>query len=214
MEDRKREIPEHHVLCYRTTDGKQLWDTTVQPGSWLRTDFRSGPGGGYAAPTPAADGKRLYVVCGSSVIAALEFDGTVVWRHEIKPHTFDVTIGSSPVLFKETVLMLCAMSNKKDSKIIAYNKADGSVKWETPLPTTGFAHSTPIVIDVKGKPQLIVVASGSGETDEGVQSFDPIDGRRLWWCRGGGDASSAGIPSKSPSAGTSRCSTRDQIEFL
>jgi len=191
VKDRAKVIPEHHILCYGVADGKQLWDVSIRPGPWLRTDFRSGPGGGYAAPTPATDGKLVYVVFGSSVIAALDFNGKVAWRREIKPHTFDVTIGSSPVLFKDTVLMLCAMSNRKDSKIIAYNKADGAVKWQTPLPRTGFAHSTPVLINVKGKPQLVVVASGGGETDEGVQSFDPSDGRRLWWCRGGGDAASA-----------------------
>ncbi|MDA1049018.1 MAG: PQQ-binding-like beta-propeller repeat protein [Planctomycetota bacterium] len=191
VQDRAKVIPEHHVLCYRAADGKRLWDTSVEPGPWLRTDFRSGPGGGYAAPTPATGGKLVYVVFGSSVMAAIDFDGNVVWRNEITPHSFDVTIGSSPVLFQDTVLMLCAMSNKSDSKIIAYNKTDGAVKWETPLPRTGFAHSTPALIEVAGKPQLVVVASGSGETDEGVQSFDPIDGKRLWWCRGGGEAASA-----------------------
>ena len=191
VKDRSKVIPEHHVLCYRMTDGQQLWDTTVDQGPWLRNDFRSGPGGGYAAPTPATDGKNVYVVFGSSVIAAIDFNGNSVWRHEITPHSFDVTIGSSPVLYGDTVLMLCAMSRKQDSKIVAYNKADGSMKWETPLPRTGFAHSTPVLIDVQGKPQLVVVASGGGDSDEGVQSFDPATGKRLWWCRGRGDAASA-----------------------
>lgn len=191
VKDRTKVIPEHHVLCYRASDGEQLWDTQIEPGSWLRNDFRSGPAGGYAAPTPATDGERVVVVFGSSVIAALDYDGKLVWRNEIKPHTFDVTIGSSPVLFEDTVLMLCAMSKKEDSKLIAYNSSDGTVKWETPLPKTGFAHSTPTLIEVDGKHQLVVVASGGGESDEGVQSFNPADGKRIWWCRGGGDASSA-----------------------
>ena len=91
VQDRKKVIPEHHVLCYRAADGKQLWDVAVKPGPWLRTDFRSGPGGGYAAPTPTTDGKLVYVVFGSSVIAAIDFKGKVIWRREIKPHTFDVT---------------------------------------------------------------------------------------------------------------------------
>ena len=190
VQDRSKVIPEHHVLCYRATDGRQLWDVTVPPGPWLRNDFRSGPGGGYAAPTPATDGKHVFVVFGSSVIAAIDFNGKSVWRNEITPHSFDVTIGSSPVLYQDTVLMLCAMSRKQDSKIIAYNKANGSVKWETPLPQTGFAHSTPVLIDVQGKPQLVVAASGGGESDEGIQSFDPATGKRLWWCRGRGEAAS------------------------
>lgn len=188
--DRTKVIPEHHVLCYHVADGKRLWDATVQPGPWLRGDFRSGPGGGYAAPTPATDGKLVYVLFGSSVLAALDFTGRVVWRKEILPHTFDVTIGSSPVLFNDSVLVLCAMANKKDSKLVAYDKRDGSTRWETALPQTGFAHSTPLRIEVRGKAQLIVVASGIGETDRGLQSFDPGDGKLLWWCRGAGDAAS------------------------
>lgn len=190
VKDRKAVIPEHHVLCYSTTDGKLLWDTIVEPGPWLRSDFRSGPGGGYAAPTPATDGQRVYVVFGSSVIAALDFEGRVVWRKEIAPHTFDVTVGSSPVLFEDSVLMLCAMANKKDSRLIAYDKADGSIRWEVALPQAGFAHSTPLKIDVGGKPQLVIAASGGGEADRGIQGLDPRNGEALWWCRGGGEAAS------------------------
>ena len=53
VREREKVIPEHHVICYGTADGKVLWDVGVKPGPWLRTDFRSGPGGGYASPTPA-----------------------------------------------------------------------------------------------------------------------------------------------------------------
>ena len=61
---RRREevIPGHHVLCYATVDGELLWDKVVPPGPWLRTDFRSGPGGGYACPTPTTDGRLVYNV--------------------------------------------------------------------------------------------------------------------------------------------------------
>ncbi|MFO1044235.1 MAG: PQQ-binding-like beta-propeller repeat protein [Planctomycetaceae bacterium] len=188
--DRKQTIPEHHVLCYSVANGKLLWDTIVPPGPWRREDFRSGPGGGYAAPTPATDGKHVFVVFGSSVIAAVDFDGKLAWRQEIKPHNFDVTIGSSPVLFENTVLMLCAMSNRKESRLIAYDKSSGNIVRETPLPQAGFAHSTPIKIDVGGKPQLIIAASGGGEADGGIQSLHPGTGNVLWSCRGGGEAAS------------------------
>lgn len=182
--------PEHHVTCYAAEDGKQLWDTPVEPGPWLRDDFRSGAGGGYAAPTPATDGKFVYAVFGTSVIAALDIEGKIAWRHEIKPYTFDVTVGSSPILHGDTIILLCAMAKRDDSRIVAFAISDGQVKWESKLPRTGFAHSTPVLIDVKGKRQLVVVASGGGATAEGLQSFDPDGGRRLWWCKAGGDASS------------------------
>ena len=52
--DRKKVIPDHHLLCWRASDGQRLWDRTIPPGRGVRTDCRSGPGGGYAAPTPAS----------------------------------------------------------------------------------------------------------------------------------------------------------------
>lgn len=184
-------IPAHHVTAYSTADGKQLWDTQVPPGRWLRNDFRSGAGGGYAAPTPCTDGKLVFVAFGSSVLAALDMtDGRIAWRKEIEPHTFDVTVGSSPVLHGDTVIFLCAMAKKEDSRLVAFNKSDGAVRWETKLPTTGFGHSTPLLIEAGGRPQILVLASAMGVTPDGLQSFDPATGKRLWWCRGGGDASS------------------------
>jgi len=190
VKDRTKVIPEHHVLCYRTTDGKLLWDRQIEPGSWLRNDFRSGPGGGYACPTPATDGKLVFVAFGSSVLAALDFDGRVVWRQAIEPHTFDVTLGSSPILFGDTVILLHAMARKEDSRVVAYDKATGEPKWDTPLPKNGFGHSTPVLIDVAGKPQMLVLASSAGQTGEALHALDPATGKILWWCKGGGDAAS------------------------
>jgi outer membrane protein assembly factor BamB len=190
VRERQKVIPEHHLTCYRLADGKLLWDTLIPPGPWVRTDFRSGPGGGYAAPTPATDGKLVYCAFGSSVLAAVDFQGKIVWRKEIIPHTFDVTLGSSPILYGDTVILLCAMAQPRDSRVVAFAKETGAVKWQRPLPDTGFGHSTPVVISVKDRPQLLVLASGGRVTDSALQSLDPATGERLWWCRGAGDAAS------------------------
>jgi outer membrane protein assembly factor BamB len=176
-------MPEHHVLGYRAADGTLLWDTLVDPGPWKRSDFRGGVGGSYAAPTPATDGNHVFVVFGSSVMACLDVDGNLAWRQEIKPRSFDCAIGTSPVLFGDSVLLLCAMANPSDSRLAAFAKADGRTKWETKLPGIGLGHATPLLIDVKGKPQAIVLGTGTGDFGQALQSFDPADGRRLWWCK-------------------------------
>jgi outer membrane protein assembly factor BamB len=187
---REKVIPEHHVLCYSANTGKPLWDTSVPPGPWLRTDFRSGPGGGYASPTPATDGKLVYCAFGSSVLAALDFQGRIVWRKEIVPYSFDVTLGSSPVIYKDTVMLLCAMAKPSDSKVIAFDKTSGDVKWEKKFPDMGFGHTTPTIIDVNGKPEMLLLATGMSAKTNGLRSLDPNTGDVLWWCRGGGDAAS------------------------
>lgn len=170
-------IPEHHVTCYRAGDGQRLWDTQVPPGPWLFSDLR----GGYTAPTPTADGERVYVVFGSAVIAALSHDGKLLWRKEIKPHRFDVALGASPVPYGETVLLQCDQLDQL-SRLVAYDKKTGEVKWEQPRPDVSFSHSTPVVAEIGGKPQLLAAASNA------LQGLDPDTGKVLWWCAAQGDA--------------------------
>ena len=170
-------MPEHRVACHRLADGKQLWDTPVPPGPWLLTDLR----GGYSAPTTATDGKHIYALFGSAVLAALDLEGKLVWRTEIKPYGFDVAIGTSPVLFGETVLVQCDQTDKKLSRLAAYDKATGELKWEQKRPTAGFGHSTPLLAEVAGKPQLFIASSGA------LQAHDPADGKLLWSCNNPGD---------------------------
>ncbi len=188
--DRTTVIPDHYVNCYRVRDGSTNWSTRLPPGPWLRTDFRSGAGGGYAGPTPATDGEHIFCTFGSSVIAALDFKGNIVWRKDIVPFTFDVTLGSSPVLYEDSVILFCAMAKTSDSCVIAFNKNSGEEKWRTPLPEMSFGHSTPLIIRVDDKPQLLVLASGMSVKNAALRSLDPTKGKLLWTCRGGGDAAS------------------------
>jgi outer membrane protein assembly factor BamB len=175
-----KEYSEHHVVCFHKSDGRRLWDTQVRPGGWLLNDFR---GGGYACPTPAADDERVYIVFGSAVIAALDHEGKLVWRQEIGPRDFDVTIGASPVLFGDTVLMICDKNGGKSS-LIAFERKSGAVKWERKRPDAGFAHSTPVFADIGGRTQMLVAASNA------LQGLDPASGNVLWKCAARGDTGS------------------------
>jgi outer membrane protein assembly factor BamB len=167
----QKEFPEHHVSCFQRSDGKKLWDCKVPPGPWLLSDLR----GGYTAPTPACDGRRVYVLFGSAVLAALDMDGNVLWRKEITPHFFDVAIGTSPVLFKDTVLVLCdQLSQHKASRLLAFDATTGALKWQRLRPGVDWAHSTPVVTRVNDRQQLLV---GSAH---GLQGLDPADGTILW----------------------------------
>jgi outer membrane protein assembly factor BamB len=176
----EKQYPEHHVICFRKSDGKRLWDVRVQPGPWLLKDLR----GGYTAPTPACDGKRVYVVFGSSVIAALDLDGHAVWRQEIRPFAnFDVAIGTSPVHYQDTVLFMADQVNRT-SRLLAFDRKTGALRWERKRPDVGFSHSTPVLARIKGRTQLLVAASNA------VQGLDPATGKVRWWCRAWGDTAS------------------------
>jgi outer membrane protein assembly factor BamB len=148
-----------------------LWDTTVAPGPWRLDDLR----GGYTAPTPATEGQRVYVLFGSAVLAALDLDGKVVWRQEISPHDYDVAIGNSPVLFEETVLLMCdQLAQKKSSRLLAFEAKSGRLKWEKKRPSADWTHSTPVVVRIKDR-AVLLVAGGSG-----LEGLDPRNGETLW----------------------------------
>jgi outer membrane protein assembly factor BamB len=167
----EKEPPEHHVLCFRRSDGHRLWDTRVPAGPWLLKDLR----GGYTVPTPAADDERVYVLFGSSVAAALDHDGKLVWRKEITPYDFDVACGTSPVLYRDTVLLMWDQT-KRPSRLIALERKTGEVKWEKKRPAAEWAHSTPTLAEVKGKTQLLVGGANA------VEGLDPDNGDTLWSC--------------------------------
>lgn len=170
------QFPEHHVACYRVSDGKQLWDITVPPGPWLFSDLR----GGYTAPTPAADGERIYVVFGSAIMVALDYDGKLIWRKEITPYKFDVAFAASPVLFDDTIILQCDQIDK-GSRLAGYDRKTGEVKWEEKRPNVSFGHSTPVLATIGGKTQLLVSASNA------LQGVDPSNGKLLWTCAAKGD---------------------------
>ena len=91
---------------------------------------------------------------GSAVMAALDYDGKLIWRKEIMPYKFDVALAASPVLFGETVILQCDQVDK-ESRLVAFDRKTGAVKWAKPRPTVRFSHSTPVVATIAGKPQLL-----------------------------------------------------------
>ncbi len=171
------EFPEHHVACYSAADGKLLWDEKVPPGPWLLKDLR----GGYSAPTPCTDGERVYAMFGSSEIVALDFGGHLVWRKEVTPFAWDVAIGTSPILTRDALLVLADGTKSNISRLIALDPATGDVKWERKRPEGNFNHTTPVLVEVGGKQQLLIASSGA------VQGVDPADGEVIWWAKNRGD---------------------------
>lgn len=177
-----KDYPEHHLLCFDTDTGGKLWDTRITPGPWKLSDLR----GGYTAPTPATDGTHIYAAFGSSVIAAVDFQGNIVWRKEIKPYAFDVAWAASPVLFSPRPLgdgpgvsgfpsVIAVCDQKGDgSMIYAFDGKTGDIRWQTKRPKAGWAHSTPLLAKVGDKLQLVTAAFN------GPQALDPATGDILW----------------------------------
>jgi outer membrane protein assembly factor BamB len=168
QEVKDKVVPEHYVVCYQAADGKELWNTTVPKGPFAD--------GYYSIPTPVTDGKRVYAWFGSGVAVALDWGGKIVWRKEHPgPYKVYPGVSSSPILHGDLLLIL--VDQDKDSFLLALDKNTGEVKWERKRTDVhGSTNSSPILIDVKGQPQLVVAGARA------LQALDPADGKLLWWC--------------------------------
>jgi outer membrane protein assembly factor BamB len=173
---KQTEFPDHRVACYRLDDGKLLWDVPVPPGPLKLTDLR----GGYTAPTPCADAERLYVVFGSAKLAALDFEGKILWQRELPDaKDFDVAVASSPVVFDGRLYLLADRNNKK-STLTAFDPKTGEPVW-TQKRASGFSHTTPVFAKHDGNWRMFV--AGSNE----LAALDPATGERVWWVKTPGD---------------------------
>ncbi len=90
-------------------------------------------------------------------------------------------IGTSPVIAGGNVLVLADGTKSAESRLIAFDPKTGDIKWEKKRPDAGFNHTTPVLVDVGGKPQLLVAASGA------VQGLNPTDGEVIWTAKNKGD---------------------------
>lgn len=170
QKERRDVIAEHHVLCFDTADGKELWDTVIPPGKLVTLGENIYHG--YAVPTPCTDGEHVYAMFGSGVLACLDFKGKIVWREEL-PRLKDTDPGicSSPILFEDTVII----PGIHAKGLRALDKKTGKVRWEQETKARN-TMATPALLDIKGKKQLIHYANG-------IMGCDPRTGDVIWTCR-------------------------------
>jgi outer membrane protein assembly factor BamB len=167
-DERMKSIAAHHVLCYRAGDGELLWDRVVPSGKCLVDNVYHG----YAVSTPVTDGKLVYAPFGSGVIAALDFEGNIVWREEL-PSRREVYSGlcGSPILLHDSLIL----AGINETGLRALDKTTGQLKWEQKSKENNL-YATPWLFEQDGQERLI-------HTAQGVQGLDPNSGKLLWSCR-------------------------------
>lgn len=170
-QEEKKEVPEHYLSCYQAADGKLLWRTTLPQGKEV-VGYSI-----YAVPTPVTDGQAVYCWFGSAVIAAVDFDGKILWRQE-RPAPFVLNPGlcQSPILFGDTVILSVDQA-RGQGYVQALDKKTGDLKWEQKRPNTAYCNTTPLILEVNGKPQLIAACENS------LRGADPATGEIIWSCK-------------------------------
>ena len=164
------------VYCFDADSGNLVWQKPV-PGTPLSN--LSPPevmeDTGYAAPTMATDGVRVFASFANGDVAALDFDGNDVWAKSLGIPENSYGHASSLTTFGGRLLIQLdqGKAKAKVSKVLALDAVTGETAWSTAREVPS-SWPTPIVIQHEGSPQLITCA------DPWVIAYNPADGKELW----------------------------------
>ena len=175
------------ALCLSAADGKVLWRKR------LGADIRA-PRNDGATPSPCTDGRRAYFLYGSGDLAALDFDGRVVWSRNLVRDFGNLCTkygySSSPLLYggRLYVQMLrrpkpyygpAVTDQPLDSFLLAVDPATGKDQWKQVRGTDAQeesheSYATPVPFEAGGRTEILIAGG------DYVTGHDPATGREFW----------------------------------
>ena len=126
----------------------------------------------FASPTAIVSGDRVYLHFGFYGTACVNLKGDVIWKQTLK-YEPQHGPGGSPALFEDLLIISCDGFDAQ--YVVALDAATGKVRWKTPRGKGNQAYTTPLVIDVEGRAQ--VVSPGAHH----AYAYDPRTGKELWY---------------------------------
>lgn len=137
-----------------------------------------------AAPTPVADGTRLYVYFGSYGLLCYDHDGTEQWTRPLPTPKSLYGTSSSPIAHGDSLILVLDDDENLDgsslsrSRMLAVKRATGETVWETARPLVRSGWSTPALWEHEGRTELVVLGTGR------VTGCNPDTGEEIWHATG------------------------------
>jgi outer membrane protein assembly factor BamB len=180
------------LFCIDRKDGAVRWKKQIATG-----DINKGKGN-MASPSPVTDGKTVWALYGTGDLAALDFQGNVLWqRHlgeEYGRFSINWIYGSSPLLYDGRLFVqvlqrnpappdypgLAGGSPERESYLLALDPKTGKNIWKVARPSEAKlesqeSYATPIPhIGADGKAQILIAGGNC------LTGHDPATGKELW----------------------------------
>jgi outer membrane protein assembly factor BamB len=167
------------LLALNISDGSVLWQK-----EYTLSKYRPNKLNSYATSTPAVDADHVYVLLTSpkeTILEALNYEGTEIWKRTFEGVQCQHGAGSSPIVYDDKVIFTHEHENNssKDAKSfwIAVDHKTGETRWTLDRNTgPKTSYSTPCVYTpAEGKTQLIFNSNAHGMT-----AVDPQTGNVIW----------------------------------
>jgi outer membrane protein assembly factor BamB len=169
-------------------DGKLKWSVAVKTKEG-KNDVPVSEYTGYAAPTPATDGTRVYAIFANGDIAAVDFAGKLVWSKNLGAPDSSYGYASSLTYYRGRVIVQYDMAGDEDGKsaVFAFDAATGKELWADVTRAVGNSWTSPAICKVNNVDTLITIGKPF------IIGYDPANGKQLWRikCTSGDMASSA-----------------------
>ena len=171
------------VWCVGRAKGDVLWKKPLGTGNvTLRKHNMS-------SPSPVTDGKSVFVLTGTGVLAAFDLAGTRRWERHLQEEygQFGLNWGyaSSPLLDSDSlyVQVLHGMKTREPSYLLRVDAGTGKNRWRVERKTDAIrespdAYTTPLAVRVGGGLEIVVTGG------DVVTGHDPATGRELWRATG------------------------------
>ncbi len=173
---------EQAVFCFDANQGTLLWRLDVPLELSGAEELEVMDSTGYAAPTVATDGLRVYAIFASGNLVAADWEGKQLWRKNLGIPKNPYGHASSLATYNDLVIVQFDQGTAEDdkSKLFAFRGATGEVAWEVARKVPS-SWATPIIVDQKGRTMVITCVA------PWVIAYAAADGSELWRakCLGG-----------------------------
>ncbi|MBN1831422.1 MAG: PQQ-binding-like beta-propeller repeat protein [Deltaproteobacteria bacterium] len=163
-------IQQFVVYSIDRKSGKIVWQKAVREQFPHQGTHETGS---FASQSCVTDGTYLIASFGSYGIYCFDLKGNMIWEKDLGDLSIRASFGegSSPALYKDYLII--NWDHEQVSHIFVLNKTNGDVIWEKERDEMT-SWSTPLVVEAKGKPQLIVSATGKSV------AYDLNSGDIIW----------------------------------
>jgi outer membrane protein assembly factor BamB len=142
--------PELFLFCISKQEGKILWQRELDNKNQIHRKQND------ATPSPVTDGKHVWIVTGTGIVAAFDMEGKQVWKKDLQqdygPFGHNWGYASSPLLYDGSLIIevLHGMKTDDPSYIVSLNALSGQVMWKQERPTDAQrespdAYTTPVL---------------------------------------------------------------------
>lgn len=159
--------------------GDKLWERFLSDGDHRERKQN------MSSPSPVTDGEHVWVMTGTGMLRAFDFEGNEIWVRDIPADYGDFGLNwgyaSSPLLHEGAlyVQVLHGMKTDDTPYVLKIDAATGETLWQQMRPTDAIrespdSYTTPALLEYDGTTEIVITGG------DVVTGHDPETGEELW----------------------------------